>query len=63
VNNTISNNPKKIGMDIRRTWRQARGVLEIKAFMIQCIDLPTLWPFARTLFGKTSLMYTHMTAP
>ena len=31
--------------------------------MIQCVKLPRLWPFARTRFGNTSLMYTQITAP
>jgi hypothetical protein len=36
---------------------------EITPFMNQWEKLPRLWPFARTLLGKTSLMYTQMTAP
>ena len=31
--------------------------------MIQWVELPRLCPFARTRLGKTSLMYTQMTAP
>ena len=33
------------------------------ALMIQWLELPKLWPLERTEFGKTSLMYTQMTAP
>src|SRR5580704_12714363 len=36
---------------------------EISAFMIQCVELPRLCPLARTAVGKTSLMYTQITAP
>jgi len=32
--------------------RKSSGV---RAFMIQCVELPRLWPFARTRVGKTSL--------
>ena len=31
--------------------------------MIQCEELPSACPFARTRLGKTSLMYTQITAP
>src|SRR5579871_167939 len=36
---------------------------EITALTIQCVELPKLCPFARTDVGKTSLMYTQITAP
>jgi len=35
--------------------RPQRKSSEMRAFMIQCVELPRLWPFARTRVGKTSL--------
>ena len=32
------------------------NVPEMMAFMIQCEELPRLWPLARTRVGKTSLI-------
>ena len=36
---------------------------EISPFINQCEKLPRLWPLARTALGKTSEMYTQITAP
>jgi hypothetical protein len=33
------------------------------ALITQCVELPRLCPLERTEFGKTSLIYTQMTAP
>jgi hypothetical protein len=59
---TIITGKKRTG--ISRTMPPAAGKTpDIRAFMNQCEELPRLWPFARTRWGKTSLMNTQRTAP